>query len=720
MALWTTLRGASLGLVLAASAGHVPAASAQQSGETIRERVVVTLPNGRRIVRWVEKPAPQPAAVTAPAAGSPSGSDPFTSPGDGSSIAGNTPTGGGDAGGLPEAYALWYEYFRNGDTRADVNGDGRVNSSDYFAFVTYITRNGGWSPTDTLGPDTDGDGFGDGRPQNDEDAGSSDSGNPGSDDGDSQGDAPDAGGEQDETDSNSGGGNPGSNGDSGMPDDPAYESTGWTEFTASADTRKVYVSERGSDSNDGLSPNSAVRTIDRGKDLMRDGYPDWLLLKAGDTFREAIGGWNISGRSADEPMLISSYGDGPRPKLITGTGRAVSIVSPRFNRHHVAFVGLHMEPGVLGSGTGFHLVTSTIKDLLIEDCYIGGYEINISIDTEARESKMRDVRIRRNVIADGLGSAFSFGIYAESIVGLLIEENFIDRNGWDFRAGRNATATMFGHNIYIQRSARDVTVRGNIITRASAHGLQLRHGGVIEGNVFAENAIGLLFSNQELNEPRATDRVVHNLVVDGVHVNDNERRSWGVHISNVKQVRVAENIIANSEVSDPDAGFGLLLTGADSSYAVRGATVENNVVHDFGEQLRIFNEIARDVTLRNNTLSKSDGNKSVVYVRENAPLPGVRFEGNAYRHDDDDSPFELGSRDLTLAQWRAEFDSQAREAPAYVDGDRDMDSYARSLGFSNADGMYESMRTLSRRTWDERLTSAAIRGYFREGFAPRP
>ena len=62
-------------------------------------------------------------------------------------------------------------------------------------------------------------------------------------------------------------------------------SGGWTVLAPSPDSITVYVSSsEGDDSNDGLTPATAKRSIDAASVLIRDGYPDWLLLKRGDTF----------------------------------------------------------------------------------------------------------------------------------------------------------------------------------------------------------------------------------------------------------------------------------------------------------------------------------------------------------------------------------------------------------------------------------------------------
>src|SRR6185369_16029394 len=86
------------------------------------------------------------------------------------------------------------------------------------------------------------------------------------------------------------------------------DANGWTVFTPSADTHIIYVSSsQGNDANDGLSVNTPVKTFNRGTSLMRQGFPDWLLLKKGDTWSGESLQIRTSGRSATEPQLISSY-----------------------------------------------------------------------------------------------------------------------------------------------------------------------------------------------------------------------------------------------------------------------------------------------------------------------------------------------------------------------------------------------------------------------------
>jgi len=108
--------------------------------------------------------------------------------------------------------------------------------------------------------------------------------------------------------------------------DTHLDANGWTVFKPSPDTHIIYVSSSGgNDRNDGRSQRTPVKTLARGYSLLRNGYPDWLLLKKGDTWiNEAFRVFQRSGRSAREPMLISSYGTGARPLLKTQTDIAIA------------------------------------------------------------------------------------------------------------------------------------------------------------------------------------------------------------------------------------------------------------------------------------------------------------------------------------------------------------------------------------------------------------
>ena len=111
----------------------------------------------------------------------------------------------------------------------------------------------------------------------------------------------------------------------------ALDANGWPIITPPSGARIIYVSSStGNDNNNGLTPQTAVATIAKGESLLRNGYPDELLLKAGDTFvNQSFGYLNVSGQSATAPMVIGTYGTGPAPIVETtpNTGDEVGIGS---------------------------------------------------------------------------------------------------------------------------------------------------------------------------------------------------------------------------------------------------------------------------------------------------------------------------------------------------------------------------------------------------------
>src|SRR5215218_9780395 len=89
----------------------------------------------------------------------------------------------------------------------------------------------------------------------------------------------------------------------------SVDAAGWTVLAPSSDSRVIYVDNvGGKDTNSGFSASAPVSSWDKAVSLTRSGYPDWILLKRGTVFNRAVTNWNRSGRSAEQPMVISSYG----------------------------------------------------------------------------------------------------------------------------------------------------------------------------------------------------------------------------------------------------------------------------------------------------------------------------------------------------------------------------------------------------------------------------
>ncbi len=506
--------------------------------------------------------------------------------------------------------------------------------------------------------------------------------------------------------------------------------TGWTDFTPSADTRVVYVSTSGNDANNGLSPNTPKRTISAGKALIRHGFPDWLLLKRGDVFDSPIGQWITSGRSASEPQLIGAYGAGTqRPLLRTGNQSGIHIMgssssAPQIN--HIAIVGLEMWAHTY-NGTGapyglFWVLES--NGLLVEDCYIRGYQINISIP--GMGGRKRDVKIRRNVLADAFATTGSVGhaIYMENCDNLLIEENVLDRNGWN-PSVPGAVPSIFRHGIYIQAGAgacTGVVVRRNIISNSSSHGLQLRSGGVAEDNLFLRNSIALTLGGGHDPSAGGVNIVAKgNVVLDGKNIDAANPRGWGIDASNVSSGTIAYNIVANQGTGTFPIPMGI--GPAASGFGVFNTVIERNIISGWGGPMMINGNSSQisNVLLRNNDFNQNVSTSHIIDHMQSSNTGGLDSVGNRFRSlAASNAWMRVGSANHSLAGWGSlvgDVGSTALPTNPYPDAGRSIASYHQSIGGTPShDAFMAQARLQSRAYWRSQYTASAAIAYIRAGF----
>ncbi|WP_460804545.1 immunoglobulin-like domain-containing protein [Microbulbifer agarilyticus] len=364
------------------------------------------------------------------------------------------------------------------------------------------------------------------------------------------------------------------------------EAEGFTQILPSEDSRLVYVSSSmGNDANDGLSPEFPVQNISRGKDLLRDGSPDWLLLKLDDEWGEGLGRWTKSGRSKDEPMVVTNYGDGTeRPLLMSGARDGLRASggggSPKII-DNLVFSGLHFYAQTRDPDASTFVEVTNNRGinwfrgstyLLFEDNYIEHYKEGIQMH-DLDNLNISGVVIRRNIIVDSFAvGAHSQGMYLAQTDGVLIEENIFDHNGWHAELA-GAQATKFNHSVYIQKGNVGVEVHNNIISRSSSHGMQLRPGGEILGNFLIRNPISILLG---LNDDGDDDGAVrNNVILNGNDINsDNAKRGWGIDFNPQNNAIVENNIIAH------------VLSDSGNRFAIKqspNATYINNIVYKWDE-----------------------------------------------------------------------------------------------------------------------------------------
>jgi hypothetical protein len=366
--------------------------------------------------------------------------------------------------------------------------------------------------------------------------------------------------------------------DSHLNDQGWFDLAGRIEANLAAGGRIVYVSSsEGDDIRHGLTPQAAKRSLRAARALLRDGQPDMLLLRRGDVWDEPIGHSAVSGRSAELPRIISAYGQGERPVVQTrGAQRAFEVHSggraPQTSHlviHGIHFRSVRSSPEEHPFGI-FYLREG--RNVWIEDCVVERYKDGIVIQGDA-EPGPRNFVIRRNVIVDSHArGAHAQGIYMDRVHGALIEQNLFDHNGW-IDPGR-ADATIFNHNLYLQHRCSGITVRQNIIARASSHGLQLRGGGVIEGNVFVGNPIAMHVSGGSVDE----SHISGNAILDGGDIRPDLPRGWGMLVDSeygqVRAVTISGNILARDGSS---SGHGHAIIVSDRLPAL----IADNVIYSW-------------------------------------------------------------------------------------------------------------------------------------------
>lgn len=487
----------------------------------------------------------------------------------------------------------------------------------------------------------------------------------------------------------------------------------WTEMSPSRDSIVVYVSSSlGNDNWNGLTESRPVRTISRAYQILRDDKPDWMLLRRGDIFVESFPSWKKSGRSAAEPMVVSTYGPSTlRPDIRTGVDSGISSADNEY-RSHLRFVGLRMSPHQRGTEdhpTGIRFV-GPHEDILVENCYIFGYADNLAF-IGGETSRARNVRVRRSIIANSWAvGRHSQGLYASKVDGLLVEESVFDHNGWHPSLA-DQTRTIFNHGVYVQRDTTGLTFRENVVARSSSHALQARNGGEVVGNVFYRNPISILWGNEgaRTDEPPVSGRVNDNLILEGVDLNGSDR-GWAIHVQNVEQGEVNRNIISKV-INATGAAWGLGVRGAETA-EVHNTVFDGNVVHNWPNGISIPSQNAADVTFIRNVVTSSSGIEPLVDQRDPDITNNVTFIDNKFFRGGTSQWFHVASDDITFSAFRSVYDRQADALPNpnlhFPDASWTLNGYAASKGYIDWETLLAMLRNQRRYDWRQELTTRSI------------
>lgn len=452
----------------------------------------------------------------------------------------------------------------------------------------------------------------------------------------------------------------------------ALDADGWTVLTPSADSRIIYVSTSGLDTNDGLSQATPRQTIDSARRLLRDGFPDWLLLKSGDTFVAGNFGLWTSGRSIAEPQVLGSYGTGPRPILqesslqYNGGGKPETAPWQFMVIRDLDFRGNHVGNPANVSNNYAMLILEETQHMLIEGNSFSGYRGAINIQqSPTRNGPNGNLTFRRNTVCNNATS----GVFIQKSDGVLIEENVIDRNGHGLDGN---TPSTLAHNVYLFE-IQNLTVRGNIFARASNFGTKLssdRPGGFInftlENNLYFDNGLSLDHSAGSTGDVNTT------FTHDGGTIHNN----------------VFTDLIRRGGIQQDLAAYPL-----NTENVVWSSNLFVHKAYLRGNPLIYWGEHHQGITVRDSIIFQWD---------IHAATPAAYLETDSFRIDG----YTLTGNQIDMP------------AATYVDPTRTVGLYNTTIG-----GMDDPLAFItaasgqSKLNWNPALTAAAVNAYIRAGFA---
>ncbi len=520
----------------------------------------------------------------------------------------------------------------------------------------------------------------------------------------------------------------------------ACDSSGWTILSPSTDSRIIYVSSSGSANprpytkaevgSDPTHPSISVQAYSNVVDALaqiRDGYPDWVLFKKGDTF-VVNGLYGANGRSASEPEVIGSYGTGNRPLIKTGSNNGFYTAAS--NIHDRAIVGLHFWADTWdghdsGPG-GIYYVTSTGNRILFEDNMIENYGAGISISPQVSFS---DISFRRNIIIDG-NRAYednngAAGVFTSNTKGLiLVDGNVMDIRTSLINSGHRQSEYVYSTQDNGQHGTEaNIIIRNNWFRNSGRGAVQCRTGCDVYNNVFIRNDVGVTVGSDD-NIDASTGHIFNNTFVYSRNYNvGNQPKGfaiWPVHSLNVE---IDHNLIVHSTDGDSSLAFVIPWSAANTN-------IHNNIVYNWTYR-NLEDELhdpavalnapqaASPLIFKDNDVQPG-GKALLVWFGTNSQLPGV-FSGNKYWSDLPGFQFYLGGVGgiYSLSQWNSlTGDNSVIEKIQYMYPERNPESYAQSLGLGyNIENLMTSVRGLSKENWDTRFTTDGFNSYMKQGFS---
>jgi len=304
-------------------------------------------------------------------------------------------------------------------------------------------------------------------------------------------------------------------------------------------------------------------------------------------------------------------------------------------------------------------------------------------------------------------------------------------------------STIFNRNLYLSYGYGNTTVRGNIDANGASGGLQLRMGGVAEDNLFLRNPHAIVVGSF-LNPPGAyVGGVLRDNVVLGSRDIDTQVQGRAFVIeSNATTDQGDHSLIRDLEVTGNIVAHQALGTGNITAITLFGTgphdtvSVHDNIVYDWARPswpdpmdqrtfcIRADAEVgSTDVLIYDNLFQQPNGG---FLARSANDAAGVSLFDNVYHSSAPDPPdaysrgwFQLAGS-VAMDEWiQVTGDNPTVESVAFLDPDRDVDSYMGSLGQEPTyEAFIAASLSQSRLNWRDEYTAQAVNAYVQEGFTP--
>ncbi|HET6247267.1 MAG TPA: carbohydrate-binding protein [Tepidisphaeraceae bacterium] len=507
---------------------------------------------------------------------------------------------------------------------------------------------------------------------------------------------------------------------------------GWSVITPPAGARIIYCSSsQGNDSNSGLSPNSPVASLGVGESLLRSGTGDELLLKCGDVFHGNFIFWTKSGKDAQDPIVLGSYGSGARPEIMTGTQMGLetgSVGAPVVN--YLAVVGINFDangrdptltnsPATTTNPSAIQILTKS-TGILVENCEFKYYTVDLTFQDYL--GPISNVTVRRNTIIDSYsGNTHSQGLYATGVTNLTIDGNLFDQDGYNLQLG--IPQTVFNQDCYLAYDDVNCVVENNIFSRAASTGLEDRPGGIVENNVFIDDPVGMTFGlvNGALTTAGGVSGdVIGNVFFGGANIGS-FTQGYGLEIGNTKPgggTVISNNIISQGGVGGAPAitlQAGKAQIDPQDSVGVNDLMIAGNVINQWSTGIAVVSGLTpggrgltafNDVTIKNNEFQNlttaSIENHSASYASQET------ISNNSYYNAD----HWLINDALVPAQGNI-----LSHPMAFPNAGASVAGYDAALGNSGSTGDFLTrVAQFSEANWNTSYGADGLVSYFEQGF----